>query len=153
MPTLQIALTVPEGTTVEITGIEGAGASAPPAPPTASHEAVLRYWRALSNNGRKLYGAAARIEQQHGVGFTFEDIAANLSITHSSVLAVYRNVCRTATAWVRDSGASEPPIRLVDIDYPQTASGVGRRTRYQLPPGVADLIADLPLVHTEGGDA
>jgi hypothetical protein len=149
MPTLHIALTVPEGTTVEITGLEEAGAAAPP---VASKEAVLRYWKALTNNGRKLYGAAARIEQMEGAGYTFEDIGSNLSITHSSVLAVYRNVCRTATAWVHDSGLTDPPIRLVEIDYPQTSTGVGRRTRYQLPPGVADLIADLPLVYGEGGE-
>jgi hypothetical protein len=149
MPTLQIALTVPEGTTVEITGLEGVGAAAPSVTPD---EAVLRYWRALSNNGRKLYGAAARIEQVKGVGYTLEDIGSNLSITHSSALAVYRNVCRTASAWVRDSGETEAPIHLVEIDYPETATGVGRRTRYQLPPGVADLIADLPLVYGEGGE-
>jgi hypothetical protein len=149
MPTLQITLTVPEGTTVEIDALEGAGTAAPS---VTSDEAVLRYWRALSNNGRKLYGAAARIEQVQGTGYTFEDIGSNLNITHSSVLAVYRNVCRTANAWMSDSGESEPPIRLVEIDYPETLTGGGRRTRYQLPPGVANLIADLPLVYGKEGE-
>lgn len=149
MPTFQIALTVPEGTTVEITGLEGVGADAPP---VLSGDAVLRYWRALSDNGRKVYGAAARIEQQHGVGYTFEDIAANLSVTYESARSFHRTTGRTAKAWLRDTGAAELPIRLDDLDYPETASGTGRRTRYQLPPGVADIIAGLPLVYGEGGD-
>jgi hypothetical protein len=149
MPTLEIAFTVPEGTTVEITGLDGAGT---PAPHVASEEAVLRYWRALSNNGRKLYGAAARIEQHDGPGYTFEDIAANLSITYESARSLHRTSGRTAKAWLRDSGETVPPIRLDDIDYPETASGVGRRTRYELPPGVAELIVDLPLVGGQGGD-
>jgi len=153
MPTLQIALTVPEGTTVQITGLDGAGAGAPP---VASDEVVLRYWRALSYNGRKLYGAAARLEQQQG-SFTLEDIASALSIDYESAQSYHRTSGRTAGAWVRDSGEAEPPIRLVWIDYPETASGTGRRTVYTLPPGVADVIADLSPhdadLHGEGGDA
>jgi hypothetical protein len=150
MPTLQIVLSVPEGTTVEITGLDGVE---PAAPVVASDEAVLRYWHALSYNGRKIYAAAARIEQQHGIGYTFEDIAANLSITYESAQSFHRTSGRTAKAWLRDSGETVPPIRLIEIGYPQTATGVGRRARYQLPPSVADLIADLPLIGVEGGES
>ena len=146
----QIALTVPEGTTIEITGLEGAQ---PPSPSASPEDAVLRYWKALSYNGRKLFGAAARIEQHQGPGYTLEDIAANLSVTWDSALAYNRNASRTAKAWVRDSGEAEAPIRLVELEYPQTSTGVGRRARWQLPPGVADIIADLPLVSGNGGDA
>jgi hypothetical protein len=139
MPTLQIALTVPEGTRIEITGFDGTGG---PAASRRSTEAVLRYWRKLSYNGRKLYGQAARLEQQQG-SFTLEDIAAHLSIDYESAQSYHRTSGRTAKAWVRDTGEAEPPIRLIWIDYPDTESGTGRRTVYTLPPGVADLIVDL----------
>jgi hypothetical protein len=148
VPTLTISFTVPEGTDIQITGLAADAASIP------STEAVLRYWRALSYNGRKLYGQAARLEQHQG-SFTLEDIAAHLSIDYESAQSYHRTSGRTAKAWVRDAGEPEPPIRLLAIDYPETATGTGRRTIYTLPPGVADLIADLSPhdadMYAEGG--
>jgi hypothetical protein len=122
------------------------------APPVAFEQAVARYWRTLSRGGRELYGAAARIEQKQGVGYTFEDIASNLGITYSSTLALYRNSCRTAAVWVRDSRETEAPIHMQEIGYRPRAGG-GRRTRYQLPPAVGDLVADLQVDYGEGDDA
>ena len=83
MATLELKLTVPDGTKVTIFGAEGATIVPDDA---AREDNIERYWRDyLSDNARKVFGAAARIETFRGPGYTLEDIAQNLSITYESV--------------------------------------------------------------------
>ncbi len=114
-----------------------------------SGDAVERYWREyLSDNARKIYGAAARIENFRGPGYTLEDIAQNLSLDYESVRSIHRTSGRTAKVWREETGTDEP-IRLIDCDYEWDEAHEGMRTTYQLPPGVADAIERAPL-HVDG---
>lgn len=141
MPTLELKLTVPEGTTITISGIEGATVLPEDA---AREDDIERYWRDyLSENGRKVYGAAARIENLNGPGYTLEDIARNLSISYESVRSMHRTSGRTARKWREDTG-SPAPIRLIDGPYEWSEEHGGMRTAYHLPPGVADVIEHAP---------
>lgn len=81
MPTIELKLTVPEGTTVTISGLESALSNSAARSPEVDIE---RYWRDyLSDNTRRLFRAAANIESFRGPGYTLEEIAANLSIAGS----------------------------------------------------------------------
>ncbi len=146
MPTLEIRLTVPEGTTVNILGADGAAVQ----PSTSDRNAIERYWsHYLSDNARKIYGAAARIERVRGPGYTLEDIAQTLSLDYESVRSIHRTSGRTAKVWREETGADEP-IRLDDCEYEWDERHKGMRTAYQLPPGVAEAIEYAPL-HPDGG--
>ncbi len=133
MPTLEIRLTVPDGTDVSII-TDGTSIA------STSTEDVERYWRDyLSENARKVYWAAARIELHDGPGYTLEDIASNISQTYESVRSFHRTSGRTAKVW-REENHTEPPIRLEDNDYEWHEEVEGMRTSYRLPPGVAEKI-------------
>lgn len=138
MPTISIQLTVPAGTTVSVLGLEGlAAVEADQADP------IERYWRDyLSDNGRKIYAAAARLEEYQG-SFSLEDIANVLSVDYESAKSMHRTSGRTARVWRSDTGNAEPPIRLIWIDYEPDAEHGGSRTTYRLPPSVADAINTL----------
>ncbi|MGN6557093.1 MAG: hypothetical protein ACTHLH_03675 [Solirubrobacterales bacterium] len=142
MAILEIKLNLPEGTTVEISGLEGHISAASP----SSNDNVRRYFTDyLSNNGRKVFGAAARIEDFQGrPGFTFEDLAANLSVTYETVKSWHRTSGRSAKRWRQETGTQEP-IRLDWIAYDDVAPGGGERTMYRLPEHVASVIRDLPV--------
>lgn len=133
MPVIELKITVPEGTTLTISGLEELVAS------TASPEATIeRYWRDyLSPNARKLFMAAARLEDFRGPGYTLEDIAHNLSINYESARSFQQTSGRIARKWRDDNGA-EPPIRLLWEEERQAEAP--NRTTYHLPPGVADVI-------------
>ncbi len=140
-PVLEIKLNLPEGTTVEITGLGELGS-----PKTDSaEEGIRRYFNEyLSNNGRKVYGAAARIEDFQGrPGFTFEDLAANLNVSYESVKSWHRTSGRSAKRWRKETGTQEP-IRFGWIAYDDVAPGGGERTMYRMPEQVAEVIRDLP---------
>lgn len=141
MPILEIKVSIPEGTTVEINGLEAFVSSRS----DSAEDAVRRYFTEyLSNNGRKVFGAAARIEDFQGrPGFTFEDLASNLSVTYETVKSWHRTSGRSAKRWRRETGAQEP-IRFDWIAYGDVAPGGGERTMYRLPEDVADVIRDLP---------
>jgi hypothetical protein len=150
MPTLQITFTIPAGTTVNIAGLEGAMVASPL---VAQEEAIKDYWRHyLSDNSRKVFGAAARIEEVRGPGFTFDDIASTVSQTYESVRSLHRTSGRTAKKWRAEKGIDEP-VRLDEVEYAEGTTGEGWRTRYQLPPGVAAIVVDLPLVGGRGAEA
>lgn len=136
MPTIELSFKVPEGTSVTISGLEDATVEG------SAEDRLERYWRALSDNGRKVFGAAARIEAHSGPGYTLEDIAENLSLTYGSVRSMHRSTGRTAKAWRRDTGTDEP-IKLEWEDYDWDQSREGNRTSYHLPPEAADAINDL----------
>jgi hypothetical protein len=133
MPTIEFSITVPEGTSVKIVGLEDA------VPRGSDEDRLHRYWQALSDNGRMIFAAAARIESHKGPGFTLEDIAENLSLPYGSVRSMHRSTGRTAKAWRRDTGTDEP-IKLEWEDYDWDGDRDGHRTSYHLPIGIADAI-------------
>lgn len=142
MPILEIKLNLPEGTTVEISGLEELRSTAP----DSTDDRIRRYFsHYLSNNGRKVFGAAARIEDFQGrPGFTFEDLAENLSVTYETVKSWHRTSGRSAKRWRQETGIQEP-IRFDWIAYDDVAPGGGERTMYRLPEHVVDAIRDLPV--------
>jgi hypothetical protein len=141
-PIIEIKLTVPEGTTVQISGLQESGAPAP----GGAEDAIRRYFTEyLSDNGRRVFGAAARIEDFHGrPGFTFDDLAENLSVSYESVKSWHRTSGRSAKRWRRETGTEEP-IRFEWKDYEEVGPGGGERTMYRLPERVAEVIRDLPV--------
>jgi hypothetical protein len=137
MAKLAIELEVPEGTTISIRGLEEvvAGERDPA-------ETMKRYWREyLSDNGRRIYGAAARLEDLRG-SFTLEDIARVLSVTYESARSMHRTTGRSARKW-RNETSTKEPIRLEWIDYAWDPEHNGDRTVYRLPRGVAEVIRTL----------
>lgn len=139
MPTLEFKITVPEGTTINVTGLEGVLTVAPDGSPD---DAVERYWRDyLSDNTRKLLAAAARLEDFRGdPGFTLEDIAKNLSINYESARSYKQTLGRPDRRWQEDTG-TPAPIQLHWSDYQE--AGEGMRTIYYLPEGMAETILEL----------
>lgn len=144
MPTITIQIEVPEGSTVTTDPPDDA---LTPEAGTVTSKAipggVEKYFRMyLSDNGRAVFRAAAAVERESGQGYTFDDIAARLSRTHSSTLSLHRTTGRSARKW-RDDTGTEAPIRLEWIDYEWDESQEGMRTTYRLPDGLADQIAAL----------
>lgn len=149
MPTVEIKLTVPEGTIVQVTGLDAPRLNVT----TTVEDPVERYFNEyLSNNGRKVFGAAARIEDFRGKpGFTLEDLAQNLSVDYDTIKSWHRTTGRAAKRWRNDTGTQEP-IRFDWIDYKELVPGGGQRTVYRLPPEVAGVIRDLPIFQPKSED-
>lgn len=144
MPVLELKITVPEGTVVRVSGL-GSTDIAPAELPSAVERYFTEY---LSNNGRKVFGAAARIEDFQGrPGFTFDDLAENLSITYESVKSLHRTAGRSAKRWERETG-TEAPIKFDVLDYLESPEG--DRTVYRLPEFVAETIRNLPTFIADG---
>ena len=150
MPTLEIKLTVPEGTTIQVAGLNAQNATATP----SLDNPVERYFNEyLSNNGRKVFAAAARIEDFRGrPGFTLEDLAASLSVDYESVKSWHRTAGRSAKRWRKETGTQEP-IRFDWIDYKEFEPGTGERTAYRLPQDIAEIICSLPVFQPENPQA
>lgn len=108
----------------------------------ADYSRIGEYWSALSDNGRSVFRGAAQIENQRGPGYTLDDIAEVLDITVASVRSMHRSTGRTARSWRTHTG-TEAPIELVVQSYGWDAERGGNRTRYRLPPGVAETITNL----------
>jgi len=146
MPTLEIRLTVPEGTAVQVVGLGSEGIEVA----TALENPVERYFDDyLSNNGRKVFSAAALIEDFRGrPGFTLEDLARNLSVDYDTVKSWHRTTGRAAKRWRADTGSQEP-IRFDWIGYGEVQPGGGERTTYRLPQDVAAIIKNLPRFQPE----
>jgi hypothetical protein len=138
--TITITLELPDGVSATVTGVTL----------EPSRDQVEEYFvDYLSPSGRKLYRAAANIERHSGPGFTFEDIAANLSVDYESAKSFHRNSGRTAARWERERG-SPVPVRLdFDGNYGPQEGAEGWRSRYSLPEGVAEKIIAIPP--TPGG--
>ena len=135
--TISITITLPEGASVDVAEASVSAAE------TSLPVRVEKYWNRLSDNGKRVFAAAARIEDFTEAGFTFDDIAENLSITYESVKSMHRTAGRTARKWREETG-TEPPVDLVDMgEYGWKQERGGQRTVYRLPEGVADLILDL----------
>ncbi len=141
MPTIEIRITVPDGAQVSIEQLSE-GQSVAPSPPVSQ---IAAYWRQyLSDNGRKVFRAAARIEDLEGPGFTLDDIAGNLSVTTEAVQSWHRTTGRTAKKW-REQTDTQEPIRLEEIDYVWNEEIRGMRTTYRLPAGVRQEIIQLAM--------
>lgn len=141
MQTIEIRITVPDGVAVNIVAHESDHASEAKPPPYS--DPVGRYWRDyLSANGRKLFAAAARFEAHGGIGYSFDDLAAILSVTHGTVQSWHRNSGRTAKRWRAETGTPEP-IRLEELDYGWNERAQGMRTKYRLPEGVGPAVIRL----------
>jgi len=140
MPTLELKLTVPDGTTVHVRGLDAPEVTVAP----VVEDPVRRYFADyLSNNGRKVYGAAARIEDFKGrPGFTLDDLAKNLNVDYETVKSWHRTTGRAAKRWRQDTGTEEP-IRFDWHDYREVNPGAGQRTAYRLPETVAEAIRNL----------
>jgi hypothetical protein len=137
--TLTISISVPDGTALSIAGVEGATLIS-----AQTRDPVEEYWNDyLSANGRKVFGAAARFERRYGPGYSFEDLAKNLSVDYESVKSYHRNAGRTAARWEREKGVPAPVRLDFHGDYGPQPGVAGWRSRYTLPLGVADKIAEL----------
>lgn len=110
--------------------------------PRVDASRVSGYWRALSENGRKVFGAASTIERERGPGYTFDDIGEVLDLPYESVKSMHRSTGRTARRWRANTGTEEP-IRLEPEGYGWDDSREGNRTSYRMPVGVADVIQEL----------
>lgn len=141
MPTLQITITVPDGTSVVINGLDHMSAT----PEELSLDAAVElYWRDyLSDNTRKLFRAAANRETLWGAGYTLADLAQTLSVDYETVRSYQQTSGRVARKWREEQG-SEAPIRLRSHEY-RAQPGGQMRTIYGLPDGVAAIIETLPI--------
>ncbi len=136
MPKLIITLDLPEGTTVSLNSEAGIEVS-----PESSRDHVEEYWTDyLSPSGRKLYRAAAGIEDTRGPGFSLEDIARHLSVDYESIKSYHRNSGRTAARWEREKGTPAPVQLIFDGNYGPQEGAEGWRSRYTLPKGVGDKV-------------
>jgi hypothetical protein len=141
-----ITLIVPKGVTVtilEAQEVDGDSLSVHPQVP-ASDEEIRRYWREyLTDNGKKIFTAAALIERHEGPGFTLDQIAQSRSIDYDSAKAWHRNTGRTAKRWREETGRPEP-LRLEDLgEYGWRPEYSGNRTSYRLPPGAFEIVLEL----------
>jgi hypothetical protein len=140
MPTVTITIEAPEGFTISVDQQE---VGAPERAGSADRQAVERYFRDyLSDNGRELYRAAARREQDHGPDYTLSELASDLKIGYSSAQSMHRTSGRSARRWKAET-KTEAPIQLIDTSYDYIPEEGGRRTRYRLPAGVAEIIGTL----------
>jgi len=148
MPTVEIKLTVPEGTVVQIVGLDEPTVDVIEEVPNSVERYFTKY---LSDNGRKVFAAAARIEDFRGKpGFTLEDVAHNLSVSYATVKSWHRTSGRSAKRWRSDTGTQEP-IRFEWLDYREVETGGSARTIYRLPSDVAETIKTLPITRAEEG--
>jgi hypothetical protein len=139
MPTITITLDVPEGTTATVAG----GAQAAPQSNGTARDPAERYFREyLSDNGRWLYAAAAKLERKSGVGYTLEDVAGEMGVPYKSAQSIHRTTGRAAKRWRKETG-TDTPILLEDLDYDWDEQKHGRRTTYRLPEGLAAAIEEM----------
>lgn len=136
MSTITIRIECPEGARVHIN--EGGTAEATSA---EGSEAVTRYWGYLSENGKSVYRAAAKLEREGSVPFTLEAVADELGVEYKSAQSMHRTAGRSARKWRDDTGTDEP-IRLDWVEYEPADHG-GMRTSYRLPTDVAEAIEQL----------
>jgi hypothetical protein len=145
MPTIEIRITVPEGADIKVEQIDPGQAVPQELRLRPPSEPIATYWRTyLSDNARKVFRAAARIEEVEGPGFTFDDVAQSLSVTHDTVQSWHRTAGRTAKRWRADTNTQEP-IRLEEVDYAWREDVAGMRTSYRLPVGIWQEIRELVI--------
>jgi hypothetical protein len=135
---ITLTIELPDGFDVKIHRAEEAGPGVAVDP-----DAVERYFRHyLSDNGRRLFKAAAKVQLTRGPGFTFDDVAAELGEGYSTTLSLHRTTGRSAKRWREDAGV-DGPIYLNDLSYDWVAEVDGMRTRYEMPEAIAEVVAGL----------
>jgi hypothetical protein len=140
MQTITLTINVPDGTDVMIDQAKNFRSSpASNADPQAIERHFCRY---LSSNGRRLFGAVARVQQSRGSGFTFDDVANELSESYSTTLSFHRTTGRAARRW-KDETKDDAPIWLEDLTYDWVPEVDGMRTRYEMPSEIAKVVAGL----------
>jgi hypothetical protein len=134
--TLILQLDVPEGTTVSIAQPVQMG--------TAERGAVERYFSDyLSDNGRRVFRAAAELDARSPEPYSLEAIAEHAGIDYASIQSMHRSTGRTAKRWEKETG-TPAPFRLEHDDrYEWDEEKQGMRTTYRLDEGVADAILAL----------
>ena len=138
---ITIEIRLPEGVEFTVNEQPEHNEDAPTVPPNQGD--VERYFRHyLSDNGRKVFAAAARIEENQGPGYTLSDIAANLSLEYGSVKSYLITSGRSARRW-KDETGTEAPIQFEGLSYDWVQEERGRRAGYRLPTGVAEIVARL----------
>jgi hypothetical protein len=137
MTMITIKINVPDEFEVSVDALPNGKAKAAPSAPVQD---VERYWRDyLSDNGRRLYEAAAEQERSGAPGYTLHDVAKKMGVKYESAKSIHRTTGRSAKRWKRDNG-TDVPIRLDCITYEWDAAHNGNRAGYRLPDGVADAI-------------
>lgn len=138
MPSITITVDAPEGFRISVDQRSDTESRVAP-----DRDQIERYFHHyLSENGRKLYRAAALLEQHRGPGYTLSDIAASLSIDYPSAQSFHRTSGRSGRRWEHDTG-TEPPIQLINTAYDWVEEEHGMRSRYELPASVAEVIGNL----------
>jgi hypothetical protein len=145
VPTITITIDIPDGSSVQFGGSSPAASTGSSPTP---NEIVDRYWNDyLSDNGRRLYAAAARAElAAEDDAFTLENVAEQMGVEYATAQSIHRTAGRGARVWREETGL-EPVIRLDNEDYRYDAAHEGMRSTYRLPEGIADQI-----VHLANGD-
>lgn len=140
---ITITLDVPEGTQIAVADSGKQAQHGDGQDADEEETPVANYWRwYLSDNGRKIYGAAADIEEHHGPGYSLEDIASALGVAYETAKSFHRTSGRARKLWKKDNGSDEP-IRLDWLEYETDAEHGGKRTSYRLPVGSASEIQKL----------
>jgi hypothetical protein len=133
MAQITITIDIPDAATVDVSS-DTAGEQ-----PEVDEQQVRAYWLALSENARKVFGGAAKLEVKHGPGYTLHEIADETGEPYEAVKSYHRNSGRTARVWRRDQG-SEPAFGLLAIGHDPAYPG---QSKYRLPEGVAEIVASL----------
>ncbi len=134
MPTITITIETPGDAKV---AVQQSSSEAEPVSPEA------HYWEHyLSENGCRVYRAAAEIEMNSGVGYTLEEIAEHMGVPYGSAQSMHRSTGRTAKRWRRDHSTTEP-IYLDDMGYEWHEDRRGWRNSYRLPHRAAEQITSF----------
>lgn len=141
--TVTITLTIPDGAQIQIG--EASVSPSSPAPSTAqsSSQDIADYWtNYLSDNGRRIFEHAARIQDHTNAPFTLEDIAHNAGLDYESAKSMRITAGRSARKWRDDHDGARVPIDLDWKTYNWDSSKSGSRTSYSLPePVVHEILA------------
>lgn len=142
---LKLTITVehPKGSTITLAG--GAPAvTASTEPATAGPTSVETYFlHFLSDNGRRVFRAAAELDVDSEKPYSLEQIAERVGMTYASVQSMHRSTGRTAKRWRSETGLDDPPFALEWKSYDELPDGGGRRTYYRLTDGAAEQILRL----------
>lgn len=137
MSQVTITINIPEGAEINISGAADLSGS----DDALDRRAITRYFSVyLSDNGRRLFRAVAKVQLTDGPGFTFDDVAKQLGESYGTTLSLHRTSGRAARKWHDDTG-SKAPIGLAVLSYEWVPEVEGMRTRYEMRKDLADIIA------------
>jgi len=135
MAQITITIDVPDTATV---AVEAPEPQAPEGGSSTLEDRVHDYWEFITDNGRKLFGAMAKLEVESGE-FTFDEVAEHLGEPLEAIQAYNRNAGRGASVWKRDTGSDAPIYAIAQGLQP----GRRRARMFRLPDGVAEIVVRL----------